>query len=149
MSDNENYKYSSFDFMKIFKIKRGSWHNLKSRFNLDEFSISVIENNKSKKLYNEKAFEILKNHFGNQVVEEMKENPKMLLLVQENSILKNSLLEYKEISSKFENMYNVEKERNLSIVVENTQLKSKNEMLSAEVERLKNRSIFDRLFNRF
>lgn len=56
-------KYTSFELMEIFNIKKGSWYNLRKQLNLDNYAEKVIENNKPKFLYNEKAYNILRNKF--------------------------------------------------------------------------------------
>lgn len=156
MEQNTNNTYTSFELMKMFNIKKGSWNYIKNKFDLDNFSESIIEDGKTKFLYNEQAYNILKNYYGGQVIEEIKENPKMLLLVQENTILKNTLEEYKEINIKFENMYLEEKSRNESFIECNTELKTQNNYLleenkkmQEELEKLKNRNLFKRLFNKY
>lgn len=57
-------KYTSFELMKIFNIKKGSWYNLKKHLNLDMYSEKIIENNKPKFLYNEQAYELLNDKFN-------------------------------------------------------------------------------------
>lgn len=156
MEQNTNNTYTSFELMKIFNIKKGSWNYIKNKFNLDKFSESVIEDGKTKFIYNEQAYDILKDYYSGQVIEEIKENPKMLLLAQENTILKNTLEEYKEINIKFENMYLEEKSRNESFIEYNTELKTQNNYLleenkkmQEELEKLKNRNFFERIFNKY
>ena len=156
MEQNNNNTYTSFELMKIFNIKKGSWNYIKNKFDLDKFSQSVIEDGKTKYIYNEQAYNILKDYYSGQVIEEIKENPKMLLLAQENTILKNTLEEYKEINIKFENMYLEEKSRNESFIESKTELKAQNNYLleenkkmQEEIEKLKNRSFLKRLFNKF
>lgn len=156
MDNNVNYIYTSFDLMKMFNIKKGSWNYIKNKFNLDNYGQKIFEDNKEKFLYSEEAYNILKNYYGGQVIEELKENPKMFLLAQENSILKNSLTEYKDISFKFENMYNEEKNKNIIYIEQNAELKTlnsklleDNENMKNELDRLKNRNFFDRLFNKY
>ena len=156
MEQNSINTYTSFELMKIFNIKKGSWNYIKNKFNLDKFSESVIEDGKTKFIYNERAYDILKDYYSEQVIEEIKENPKILLLAQENTILKNTLEEYKEINIKFENMYLEEKNKNESFIVYNTELKTQNNYLleenkkmQEELEKLKNRNFFKRLFNKY
>ena len=156
LEQNTNDTYTSFELMKIFNIKKGSWNYIKNKFDLDNFSESIIEDGKTKFLYNEQAYNILKNYYSGQVIEEIKENPKMLLLAQENTILKNTLEEYKKINIKFENMYLEEKDRNESFIECNTELKTQNNYLleenkkmQEELEKLKNRNFFERLFNKY
>ena len=57
-------KYTSFELMEIFNIKKGSWYNLKKQLNLDLYAEKVFENKKPKFLYNEQAFELLKDKFS-------------------------------------------------------------------------------------
>lgn len=156
MEQNTNNIYTSFELMKTFNIKKGSWNYIKNKFDLDKFSESVIEDGKTKFIYNEQAYNILKDYYSGQVIDEIKENPKMLLLAQENTILKNTLEEYKEINLKFENMYLEEKNRNESFIEFNTELKTQNNYLleenkkmHEELERLKNRNFLKRLFNKY
>lgn len=156
MEQNTINTYTSFELMKIFNIKKGSWNYIKNKFNLDKFSESVIEDGKTKFIYNEQAYDILKDYYSGQVIEEIKENPKMLLLAQENTILKNTLEEYKEINIKFENMYLEEKNRNESFIEYNTELKiqnnyllEENKKIQEELEKIKNRNFFKRLFNKY
>lgn len=105
---NEN-TYTSFDLMKIFGIKKGSWYNVKNKFELDQFSEQIYEGKQIKFVYNQQAYNILKQNYQKKIVEEVRENPKMFSLIQENETLKATLSEYKQISSKFETMYNEEK----------------------------------------
>lgn len=161
MKENENI-YTSFDFMKIFGIKRGSWNNIKNKYNLDQYSEKVIDGKQTKFVYSQEAYNILKQNYQNKVVKEVKENPKMFALIQENETLKATLSEYKQISSKFEIMYNEEKankesllEKNAilestngSFIKENNRLESEKYELQQEIDRLKNRGFFARLFNK-
>ncbi len=41
-------KYTSFDLMKIFGIKKGSWYNVKNKFELDQFSEQIYEGKQTK-----------------------------------------------------------------------------------------------------
>lgn len=161
MKENEN-TYTSFDFMKIFGIKRGSWNNIKNKYNLDQYSEKVIDGKQTKFVYSQEAYNILKQNYQNKVVKEVKENPKMFALIQENETLKATLSEYKQISSKFEIMYNEEKANKESLLEKNAMLESTNGNfikenhrlegekyeLQQEIDRLKNRSFFERLFNK-
>lgn len=106
--ESEN-RYTSFDFMKIFGIKRGSWNNVKKKFNLDNYCEKINDGKKLKFVYNEEAYNILKENYQAKVVNEVKENPKMMSLIKDNETLKTTLNDYKNISSKFEKMYNDEK----------------------------------------
>ena len=159
--DNET-KYTSFDLMKIFGIKKGSWYNVKNKFELDQYSEQILDGKQVKFVYNQQAYEILKNNYQQKMVQEVKENPKMFSLIQENETLKATLSEYKQISSKFEIMYNeerTEKEKlikdnatllstNSSYIEKNHKLEQEKYELQQELERLKNRGFFARLFNK-
>lgn len=161
MKDNENI-YTSFDFMKIFGIKRGSWNNIKNKYNLDQFSEKIIDGKQVKFVYSQEAYNILKQNYQRKVVEEVRENPKMFSLIQENETLRATLNEYKQISNKFELMYNEEKNNKESLLEKNAMLESTNSNyikenhrlesekyeLQQEIDRLKNRNFFARLFNK-
>lgn len=148
--------------MKIFGIKKGSWYNIKNKFDLDVYSEQILDGKQVKFVYNQQAYEILKNNYQQKMVQEVKENPKMFSLIQENETLKAALSEYKQISLKFESMYNeerMEKENllkdnatlsseNSSYIEKNNNLKQENYELQQELERLKNRGFFARLFNK-
>ena len=154
--------YTSFDLMKIFGIKKGSWYNIKNKFDLDLYSEQILDGKQVKFVYNQQAYEILKNNYQQKMVQEVKENPKMFSLIQENETLKATLSEYKQISSKFETMYNeerIEKENlikdnatllstNSSYIEKNQKLEQEKYYLQQELERLKNRGFFARLFNK-
>ena len=154
--------YTSFDLMKIFGIKKGSWYNIKNKFDLDVYSEQILDGKQVKFVYNQQAYEILKNNYQQKMVQEVKENPKMFSLIQENETLKAALSEYKQISSKFETMYNeerIEKENlikdnatllstNSSYIEKNQKLEQEKYHLQQELERLKNRGFFARLFNK-
>ena len=154
--------YTSFDLMKIFGIKKGSWYNVKTKFDLDLYSKQILDGKQVKFVYNQQAYEILKNNYQQKMVQEVKANPKMFSLIKENETLKATLSEYKQISLKFESMYNeerMEKENllkdnatlsseNSSYIEKNNNLKQENYELQQELERLKNRGFFARLFNK-
>ena len=161
MNGNENI-YTSFDFMKIFGIKRGSWNNIKNKYNLDQYSEKIIDGKQVKFVYSQDAYNILKQNYQKKVIEEVRENPKMFALIQENETLKATLNEYKQISSKFEVMYNEERTNkeslleknailestNRSYIKENHRLEGEKYELQQEINRLKNRGFFARLFNK-
>lgn len=161
MKENENI-YTSFDFMKIFGIKRGSWNNIKNKYNLDQYSEKIIDGKQVKFVYSQEAYNILKQNYQRKVVEEVRENPKMFALIQENETLKATLNEYKQISSKFEVMYNEERTSKESLLEKNAMLESTNSSyikenhklegekyeLQQEIDRLKSRGFFARLFNK-
>lgn len=155
-------KYTSFDLMKIFGIKKGSWYNVKNKFELDQFSEKIYEGKQIKFVYNQQAYDILKQNYQKKIVEEVRENPKMFSLIQENETLKATLNEYKQISSKFETMYNEEKEAKENLINEKATLQATNNnyieknhkleeekyKLQQEIERLNTRGFFARLFNK-
>lgn len=161
MKEQEN-TYTSFDFLKIFGIKKGSWNNIKKKYNLDQYAEKIIDGKQIKFVYSQEAYNILKQNYQNKVVKEIKENPKMFALIQENETLKATLDEYKQISSKFEIMYNEEKKNKESLLEKNAILESTNENyikenhklenqkyeLQQEIEKLKNRGFLARLFNK-
>ena len=161
MKENENI-YTSFDFMKIFGIKRGSWNNIKNKYNLDQYSEKIIDGKQVKFVYSQEAYNILKQNYQRKIVEEVRENPKMFALIQENETLKATLNEYKQISSKFEVMYNEERTSKESLLEKNAMLESTNSSyikenhklegekyeLQQEIDRLKSRGFFARLFNK-
>ena len=155
-------KYTSFDLMKIFGIKKGSWYNVKNKFNLDKYSEQMYEGKQIKFVYNQQAYDILKQNYQKKIVEEVRENPKMFSLIQENETLKATLNEYKQISSKFETMYNEEKAEkenlinekatlqatNSNYIEQNHKLEEEKYKLQQELERMKNRGFFARLLNK-
>lgn len=155
-------KYTSFDLMKIFGIKKGSWYNVKNKFELDQYSEQILEGKQVKFVYNQQAYEILKSNYQQKIVQEVKENPKMLSLIQENETLKATLNQYKQISSTFENMYKEERMQKENLIKDNATLQTTNKSymeenhkleqekyeLKKEIERMKNRGLFARLFNR-
>lgn len=154
--------YTSFDLMKIFGIKKGSWYNVKNKFNLDQFSEQIYEGKQIKFVYSQQAYNILKQNYQKKIVEEVRENPKMFSLIQENETLKATLNEYKQISSKFETMYNEEKAEkenlinekatlqatNSNYIEQNHKLEEEKYKLQQELERIKNRGFFARLLNK-
>lgn len=155
-------KYTSFDLMKIFGIKKGSWYNIKNKFELDQYSEQILEGKQIKFVYNQQAYDILKENYQKKIVQEVKENPKMFSLIQENETLKAALSQYKQISSTFENMYKEERKEKESLIKDNATLLSTNSSyieknqkleqekyeLEKELERVKNRGFFARLFNK-
>ncbi len=155
-------KYTSFDLMKIFGIKKGSWYNVKNKLELDQFSEQIYDGKQTKFVYNQQAYDILKQNYQKKIVEEVRENPKMFSLIQENETLKATLSEYKQISSKFETMYNEEKKAKENLINEKATLQATNSNyiennhkleeekynLQQELERIKNRGFFARLLNK-
>lgn len=155
-------KYTSFDLMKIFGIKKGSWYNVKNKFELDQYSEQILEGKQVKFVYNQQAYEILKSNYQQKIVQEVKENPKMFSLIQENETLKATLNQYKQISSTFENMYKEERMQKENLIKDNATLQTTNKSymeenhkleqekyeLKKEIERMKNRGLFARLFNK-
>lgn len=155
-------KYTSFDLMKIFGIKKGSWYNVKNKFELDQYSEQILEGKQVKFVYNQQAYEILKSNYQQKIVQEVKENPKMFSLIQENETLKATLNQYKQISSTFENMYKEERMQKENLIKDNATLQTTNKSymeenhkleqekyeLEKEIERMKNRGLFARLFNK-
>lgn len=146
-------EYTSFDFMKIFNIKKGSWNKLKNKLDLDRYGEQRCENNKTKIMYNEDAFNILNEHFNNkkadEVQNEIKDNPQMLLLIQQNNILSKTVEEYRNSKEEFRKLFESEREKNNCYVVTNKELELKNIQLENEINNLKNRGLIKRIFNIF
>lgn len=146
-------EYTSFDFMKIFNIKKGSWNKLKNKLDLDRYGDQRCENNKTKIMYNEDAFNILKEHFNNkkadEVQNEIKDNPQMLLLIQQNNILSKTAEEYRNSKEEFRKLFESEREKNNFYVLTNKELEFKNIQLENEINNLKNRGLIKRIFNIF
>ena len=135
MEQNET-TFTSFDFMKIFGIKRGSWNSVKNKYGLDQYSQKIIDGKQVKFVYSQEAFNILKENYTQKIVEEVKENPKMFALLQENETLKSTLDEYKRISNKFETMYKEEKEKKENLIEKNAMLEARNEGFIEENHKL-------------
>ena len=102
MENNEN-KYTSYELMEMFNIKKGSWYNLKNKFNLDLYAEKIINNNKTKYLYNEQAFEILKNNcfktYNNDTIQNNQIND---ITIYQNQIIEiyKQRIEYLETENK-------------------------------------------------
>lgn len=147
----ENNSYTSFDLMKIFNIKRGSWTSIKNKFNLDNYGQKVIIGKKEKFLYSQDAYNILAENFDNNfrqnIQEEIKDNPKMLLLVQQNNILSKTIEEYKDLNKTFQKLYFQEKQKNEENIAKNIEIQFENESLKKEIDKLKNRNFIQRLLN--
>lgn len=120
--------YSSFDLMKIFGIKKGSWQSVKKKYNLDDHAENIFDQqqNQYKFLYNQEAYNILNDNYKEKVVEKAKENPQMLALISENTTLRATIEEYRNLSSKFEIMYQEEKEKKENLLIDNTNLSNAN-----------------------
>lgn len=158
---NEDTKYTSFDLMRIFGIKKGSWYNIKNKFELDKYSQEIIEGKQKKFVYTQEAYDLLKENYTKKAVKEIKENPKMLILINENETLKANIKKYEELSNKFEKMYNKAIEENKQLykrngsllkegVEKDKQLNEKDlelEKVKEEIERLKHRSLIKRILN--
>jgi len=124
--------------MRIFGIKKGSWYNIKKKYNLDIYSEKTIENNQEKFLYNQEAYNILKENHTSKIIEEVRENPKMLSLIQENETLKATLAKYENLSNKFEKMYEEEKESRLKEIEKANERQIKITELQSENKRIQN-----------
>lgn len=166
--ESEN-RYTSFDLMKIFGIKKGSWYNVKNKFELDQYSEQIVEGKQVKFVYSQRAYDILKENYQKKMVKEIRENPKMFSLIKENETLKATLDEYKQISSKFEILYNEEKSEKERLISDNAVLQATNtgymeknhllegekyklemekQALEQEISKMKNRNIWARIFNK-
>lgn len=82
-----NKRYTSFELMDIFNIKKGSWYNLKKQLKLDDYSEKVVENNKPKFLYNEQAFELLKEKFHFSLDDEKVSNKNNSISIYQEQII--------------------------------------------------------------
>ena len=56
--------YTSFDLMKIFGIKKGSWHNIKNKFNLDLYSEQIVDGKQLKFVFEISVEEIAERLLG-------------------------------------------------------------------------------------
>lgn len=93
-------KYTSFELMEIFNIKKGSWYNLRKQLNLDNCAEKVIENNKPKFLYSEEAYNILKDKFDVDI--DKKNSSKTDIAIFQSQIIDiyKQRIEYLEIENK-------------------------------------------------
>ena len=169
VNNNESRKYTSFELMNTFGIKKGSWAYIKEKLELDKYGERVIIGKKEKFLYSQEAFDILKEEYKTKIVKEVQENPKMAGLVErvksfdENMSLKDDTIttlkatldEYKNISSKFEKMYNDEKEAKEKIIEESHQKDLKIVEITKDYEQIKklyeeekNKGFFKKIFGR-
>lgn len=150
-------QYTSFDFMKIFNIKKGSWNRLKNKLGLDTYGNYSIENNKKKILYSQDAFNVLSDYFhdknkttplknknnSNEI------NSQLVLLAQQNNILIKTIEEYKKSKDEFKILFESEREKSVSYLLANKDLEERNKQLQNEINSLKNRNIIKRIFNIF
>lgn len=150
-------QYTSFDFMKIFNIKKGSWNKIKNKLGLDSYGNYSIENNKKKILYSQDAFNILSDYFHNKdKTKPLKNkntsneiNSQLVLLAQQNNILIKTIEEYKKSKDEFKILFESEREKSVSYLLANKELEERNKQLQYEINSLKNRNIIKRIFNIF
>lgn len=150
-------QYTSFDFMKIFNIKKGSWNKIKNKLGLDSYGNYSIENNKKKILYSQDAFNILSDYFHNKdKIKPLKNkntsneiNSQLVLLAQQNNILIKTIEEYKKSKDEFKILFESEREKSVSYLLANKELEERNKQLQYEINSLKNRNIIKRIFNIF
>lgn len=150
-------QYTSFDFMKIFNIKKGSWNKIKNNLGLDSYGNYSIENNKKKILYSQDAFNILSDYFHNKdKIKPLKNkntsneiNSQLVLLAQQNNILIKTIEEYKKSKDEFKILFESEREKSVSYLLANKELEERNKQLQYEINSLKNRNIIKRIFNIF
>lgn len=147
MKDN----FTSFELMKEFNISRGSWSSIKNKFNLNEYAIKTFEGKKEKYIYNRQAYDILNNYFNFKDSSSEYKNSLLLINIQSKEIE-----ELKNLSTTFQRYYEEEKGKKEDLLILTEDLKNNisnlekdKSLLELEIERLKNRSFFDRLFNRF
>lgn len=158
---NEDTKYTSFDLMRIFNIKKGSWYNIKNKFELDKFGTEIVDGKQRKFVYTQEAYDLLKENYTKKAVKEIKENPKMLILIEKNKTLEASIKKYEELSNTFKKMYDEKDEENKQLYKKNgsllkesvdkeKELYEKNmqlEELKKEIEKLKHRNLIKRILN--
>ena len=139
MENNDN-KYTSYELMEIFNIKKGSWYNLKNKFNLDLYAEKIIDNNKTKYLYNEQAFEILKNNCSKSYNSDNNKDSQ----INDISIYQNKIIEmYKQ-----ENEYLKQENKRLLDIISVKEQKE----LAKDIKYIGHSdtmSFWDKLFNKF
>ena len=137
---NDSNKYTSYELMEIFNIKKGSWYNLKNKFNLDLYAEKIIDNNKTKYLYNEQAYEILKNN----CFKSYNSNNNNDGQINEVAIYQNQIIEmYKQ-----ENEYLKQENKRLLDIISVKEQKE----LAKDIKYIGNSdtmSFWDKLFNKF
>lgn len=143
--------YTSFELMKIFNINRGSWSKVKNELHLNDFGTKELLGKKERILYNEQAYNLLSDYYlyKNGSVEDNKS----LTLIK---IQSKEIEELKNISTTFQRYYEEEKannkvliEKNEDLTICNSDLTYKINQLELENQRLKNLSLFRRIFKLF
>lgn len=133
-------KYTSFELMEIFNIKKGSWYNLRKKLNLDNYAEKVIDNNKTKFLYNEDAYNILRNKFDF-------DNEKQNSTKNDIAIFQSQIIDmYKQRIEYLE----TENKRLLDLIALKEQKEIAQEVKCIDTSNNNSRSSFwDKLFNNF
>lgn len=147
-----NDRFTSFQLMKYFNISRGSWTSIKNKLNLNDYAIKVFEGKKEKFLYSQEAFNILSDYFNIKNINSSEYNNNLMLV----KIQSKQIEELKNLSITFQKYYEQEKQKNEDLLILNQDLKNNisylekdKSNLELEIDKLKNRSFFDRLFNKF
>lgn len=142
MENNDN-KYTSYELMEMFNIKKGSWYNLKNKFNLDLYAEKIINNNKTKYLYNEQAFEILKNNcfktYNNDTIQNNQIND---ITIYQNQIIEiyKQRIEYLETENKrLLDIISVKEQRELAKDVKILGTSENNSFFSRIVDKFKHK----------
>lgn len=104
--EKKDTTYTSFELMKIFGIKKGSWDYLKRKLNLDDYAEKIKTDKKDKYIYTNEAYKILQENYKEKAVTEITESPKMMLLIQNNENLKLQVEQEKEQTKFWKDLYN-------------------------------------------
>lgn len=113
--------------------------------------LKLLNGKKEKYIYNRQAYDILNNYYN--LKDSSPEDKNNLLII---NIQSKEIEELKHLSSTFQRYYEQEKEKKEDLLILTEDLKNnisnlekdKNNLL-LEIDRLKNRSFFDRLFNKY
>ena len=137
--------YSSFDLMKKYNIKKGSWYSISKKLQLDDYCI--IDENTNKRIYNDDALKILDDYFNSKQLKHILKNSNpetkdtnnnYLIVMQQNSMLLKNYEDIKLIASKFEELYLEERKKTEDNLVVVNDLKNVNINLQNANNDLKN-----------
>lgn len=107
--------------------------------------LKLLNGKKEKYIYNQQAFDILNDYYNFKNLSSSEDKNNLMLI----KIQAKEIEELKNLNNTFKDYYEEEKQKNEDLLILNADLKNDNNNLKLEIERLKNRSFFDRLFNRF